>query len=336
MRTRTKITATLAAIALPVGAAVALLAAPPAGATTGDCHTYKITSTRDVTTSGGGEATITAAGLIMSTPATPAKVTVRRDLRAPVPLSAITRLAYTTDRQAEATGDARIVAAYKLGVDVQGDGTVDGVLVYEPLYNGEVTDAEQRHQALGVEGAGRWWYSAEPGNKQTLATWAAWSSGTGAVAFPAPEARWFAVEQGTWNAGAITRVNDVEFVAPGVCKRVTFCPPPATSSPTSSPSASASTSSSPSPSASTSRPPTASPSVTRPNSPSPSTSTDPTPTAPASTPPVPGEGGGDPADDELALTGSSAAYTAGGAAVLVGAGLALLYLVRKRRTRYVA
>jgi LPXTG-motif cell wall-anchored protein len=331
MRTRTRIVAALAAIALPSAAAVALLVAPPAGATTGDCHTYKITNTRgSVTTSGGGAATIAPTGLIMSTPTTPAKVTVRRDLRAPVPLSAITRLSYTTDRQPEATGDARIVAAYKLGVDANGDGTVDGVLVYEPLYNGDVTEAEQTHQALGVEGAGKWWYSAEPGNKQTLATFAAWSSGTGAVAFPAPEARWFAVEQGTWNAGAITLVDDIVFAAAGVCKRVTFCPPPVTSSPTSSPSASASTSPSASSSATT-RPPTT-PATTAPTTsrpPSPSTSpSDPTPTAPA---PLP-----DNDDDELALTGSSTAYTAGGAAVLLIAGGALLYLVRKRRTRYVA
>lgn len=332
MRTRTKLAATLAAAGLPIAGALALVVTPPAAAT-GKCHQIKITSTRgNVTTSGGGQATIVADGLIMNTPETPAKVTARITLPGPVPLTGITRLSYTTDRQPAATGDTRIVAAYKLGVDANGDGTVDGVLVYEPLYNGDVTDAEQEHRPLGAAGAGKWWYSAEPGNKQTLAPFSQWAAGTGPVAFPAPEALWFAVEQGTWNPGAITLVNDVEFTAGRMCKRVVFTTPPVTTSPTSSPSASASASTSSSPNTSAS----ASVSATATRSPAVPVSSAPpvvvtTPPATSSTP-IPD----DRNDDELALTGSTPAYTAGGAVALLVAGGVVLYLLRRRRTRYVA
>jgi hypothetical protein len=309
--------------------AIALATAPASATESPRCTTVVVDGSPDITTSGGGTATITDDGLIMSTPAQPSKVTYRYKLSNPVPFSDVSSLEYLTDRQPGATGVDTTVAAYKLGVDIQGDGVTDGTLVYEPYYNGTVTDAEQTHNALGVDRAGKWWYSAEPGNKQTLATFKAWTDGTGPVTFPAPEVVWFGVEQGTYNTGAITRVNRIRFAGDGVCKLVKFMlpkgvpttqPPTATQTPTVKP---------------TTKPPatTAPPTSTKP----PVTTAPPTSTAPTTEPPTTGGGGG--SDDDggaLPVTGPGIAVAAGMGIVAVGGGIAVLLVTRRRRARFIA
>lgn len=86
---------------------------------------------------------------------------------------------------------------------------------------------------------------------------------------------------------------------------------------------------SPSPSVSTSTP------SNPPTSTSPSASTSTSPSASTSTSPVPGGGGGD-SDEELALTGASTGWVAGGAAVLLIAGAGLFFLARRRRVNFTA
>jgi LPXTG-motif cell wall-anchored protein len=83
------------------------------------------------------------------------------------------------------------------------------------------------------------------------------------------------------------------------------------------------TSPSPSVSTSTSTPPTST---------SPSTS----PSATTSTSPVPGGGGGDNEQPSLPVTGSSTGWVAGGAAVLLVAGVGLFFLARRRRVNFTA
>lgn len=300
---------------------VAAIAAAGPALATGTCRTTTVDSAGAFTTSGGGEVKLVDGGVIMSTPQQPSKVGYLHELSSPVPLSKIGELSYITDRQPGATGHDQTVAAYKLAVDVQGDGTVDGKLVYEPYYNRTVTAGEQSQDAYDG-GAGKWWWTAEPGNKQTLATFDQWVAGTGPVAFPAPEARAFAVEQGTYNTGAITLVTRVKFKAEGMCKIIRFdCPPPVTTPTTTKP--------------------TVTPTTTRPTSPTTAPTTTrpaPTSTAPTTTPPpvTGGEGGGDDAGDTLPVTGPTMAAAAGIAAVMLAGGFALLYAARRRRTRYVA
>jgi LPXTG-motif cell wall-anchored protein len=296
---------------------IALASAPAAA--TGTCRTSTVDQASAFTTSGGGTAQLVDGGVIMSTPEQPSKVSYRHELSAPVPLTKVAELSYITDRQAGATGHDQTVAAYKLAVDIQGDGTVDGSLVYEPYYNRTVTAGEQSQDAL-AGGAGKWWYTAEPGNKQTLATFDQWTAGTGPVAFTSPVARAFAVEQGTYNTGAITLVTRVKFKADSMCKIIRFdCPPPVTTPTTTKP--------------------TVTPTTTRPTTP-PTTRPTPTTMAPTTTTPPPvtgGEGGGgDDAGDSLPVTGPTIGIAAGIAALLLAGGAALLYTGRRRRTRYVA
>lgn len=315
--------ATLIATGL-ITPAAALVAGPALA--TGTCRTITVDQADAFTTSGGGTAVLVDGGVIMSTPEQASKVSYRHELPAAVPLTKITELSYITDRQPGSTGHDQTVAAYKLAVDVQGDGTVDGKLVYEPYYNRTVTAGEQSQDAL-AGGAGKWWYTAEPGNKQTLATFDQWTKGEGPVAFPAPEAREFAVEQGTYNTGARTLVSRVKFKAEGVCKIIRFdCPPPVTTPATTKPTVTPTTTR-----------PTATPTTTRPD-PSPSTVIPTSATATTTPPPAEGSGGGDDADSgtSLPVTGPTIGVAAGIGAVLVAAGFVLLYTVRRRRTRYVA
>lgn len=320
-----------AGLALAVaGLALPAVATATAAAATGDCRQYRVTDPAKFTTSGGGTVELTHTGAIFRTPDTPSKVTHRVQLHAPVPFSDVRALRYTTERQPGATGVDSTVAAYKLGVDANSDGTVDGVLVYEPYYNGPVA-GEQRHDALGADRAGRWWYSAEPGNKQTTATFADWQAGTGPVAFPAPEVRWFAVEQGTWNAGAITRVDDVKFAATGTCKRITFRKIVPITKPVTTPPTTATTTRPPTTTPPTTRPPTTPPST--PPSSTPATDsppdTEPTETAP---PPAFDSSSG----DALPVTGAPVGLAAVGGVALLAAGLVLLYVSRRRRQRFAA
>lgn len=233
------------------------------------------------------------------------KVAWKNDLSKPVPFSKVKELSYVTERLDGATGHAETVAAYKLGVDVDGDGTEDGQLVYEPYYNDTVTGAKQTHDPLGADQSGKWWYSKEPGNQQTLATFAEWAAGTGPVAFTKPEIRSFAVEQGTGNAGAITLVDQVLFKADRECTSVRFLV--LKGNPTF-----------------TTKPPT-------------KPTTSPTPTA--SSTEDGGTAGGDSAGDGggLPVTGPTMAITGGLALAAITTGGVLLAVARRRRaTRFVA
>lgn len=311
-----------------LGALAALTPVVQAQATTPHrCISITHTTLAGVTASGGGVATLHADGLIMSTPTTPAKVSYRKVLPAPVPMEHVTGLRYTTDRQDGATGVESTVAAYKLGIDANGDNTVDGVLVYEPYYNTTVTAEQQTHDALGADRGGKWWYSAEPGNKQTLATFAAWQAGTGPVAFPAPEVRWIGVEQGTWNAGAITLVSKVLFRTKGYCKKITWAKPVATTPPTTVPP--------------TTNPPTTQP-TTRPPTSQPPTSSAPPQPEPEPSDPQPSEtapplvSGGAGGDDALPVTGPAMVGLGVAGLALVAAGAAALVITRRRRARFTA
>lgn len=222
---------TLAAPNLGAPALAATGTAVPALTGTGHCPVRTLSTLEGTTVAGGGVATIVAGGLQLQTPQRPAKATFTVPLAVAVPMAAVSALSYTAVRTSAGTDYAETVAAYKLGIDANSDGTVDGVLVYEPYQNGLVAalGVKQTHDALNgavpASRGGKWWYSAEPGNAQTTATWAAWAAGKGAVAFPAPKIRWVALGQGTWNAGATSVVNNLRFKARGVCKKVDWTAP---------------------------------------------------------------------------------------------------------------
>lgn len=310
---RTKLGAILAATAA-LAAAGAIAAAPSAFATGGggDCVTITRTDLADVTLVGGGTATLTEHGLLISTPEQPSKVTYRHTLPAPVDLDDVRGLSYVTTRMPASTGVPGTVAAYKIGVDADGDGDVDGTLVYEPLYNVTVGADAQTHKPLdgtiaggpaGTTGAGKWWYSAEPGNAQTLAAWSTWAAGTGPVTFAKPRAVWFGVEQGTSNTGAITLAQSLTFKTRGYCKVIKW---DAEKTPATTPPAT---------------PPATTPAGTPPA------------TLPATTPAA-GTGGGN--DDELALTGSPVFWIAGVGGLMLAVGAIALAVTYRRRVRVIA
>jgi hypothetical protein len=331
-------TAGISMITAGLCAPAIVLAVSPAAATTPlDCDYVVVSDLGKITTAGGGTVSFAASndGVLMSTPAQASKVTYRNTIGAAVLLSKVTTLTYVTDRQAGATGVDSTVAAYKLGVDATGDGSVDGILVYEPYYNGTVTDDQETHNALGTDRSGKWWYSAEPGNKQTLATMKDWIEGRGPVAFSAPKVAWFGVEQGTYNTGAITLVTNVRFKADDACTNVRFAakmptkPVPTKSSFPPPPTKPVPTKSSFPPPPMKPVPTTATSSFPPPRKPV--ATTKPATTAPTTTPPVAGGGGGaDPTGGGLPLTGPATVVTGGVGLGAIAVGGFLLVITRRR------
>ena len=332
---------TAALIAPAIAIATAATATTPL-----DC-TYLVVDTDEAfTTDGaaapdGGTATLIGDGVVLSTPNRASHVNWRHTLAKPVAMDKVTALSYLTDRQDAATGVPTTVAAYKLGIDSDSDGDEDGRLTYEPYYNREVTGTAATNDTF-ADGSGKWWYTREPGNSQTLATYSKWAAGTGPVAFPKPQILWFGVGQGTYNDGAITLVNQVKFKAAGVCVSVRFGLPkgmPSPDDPSPSVSPSKTTSTSPSVSVSPSKPTSASPSVS--TSPTTEPTVSPTTITP---PPVDGTGDGDSAGGEgagggpvggtgdgLPLTGPAMAGLGLVAAIAISGGVFLLVLTRRRR-----
>jgi LPXTG-motif cell wall-anchored protein len=290
--------AATALLALAASGAAGVIAAPSAAAAAGECTAVNVSE--DITGTAGGTATVTASGLRLTTPAQASKVGYKYDLPAGVLLSTVSALSYTVTRQAESTGVDTTVAAYKIGVDADGDGDFDGTLVYEPYYNGPVTlaqlDADAFNGTGSTPGGGKWWYSAEPGNLQTLATFASWAAGTGPVQFTTPKALSFGVEQGTYNTGAVSVVQGLRFQAGDSCRLVTW----KKAAPTTPP-------------------------ATRPATP------------PAATPtPAPGTAGGNGNGDGLPVTGTATVAIASVGGLLLLAGIVAIVATYRRRVRYTA
>jgi hypothetical protein len=331
---------TAALIAPAIAIATAATATTPLDCTYITVDTDEAFTTDGAAAPNGGTATLIGDGVVLSTPKQASHVNWRHTLAKPVAMDKVTALSYLTDRQDAATGVPTTVASYKLGIDSDSDGDEDGRLTYEPYYNREVTGAAATNDTF-ADGSGKWWYTKEPGNLQTLATYAKWAAGTGPVAFTKPQILWFGVGQGTYNDGAITLVNQVKFKAAGACVSARFGAPkgmPSPDDPSPSVSPSRTTSASPSVSVSPSKPSSAPPSVST------SLTTDPTVSPTTITPPpiddhdegdaaggTAGGGSTGGTGDGLPLTGPAMAGLGLVAAVAISGGVFLLVLTRRRR-----
>ncbi|MGB4967681.1 MAG: hypothetical protein WBO35_05785 [Candidatus Saccharimonadales bacterium] len=123
-------------------------------------------------------------------------------------LSDIDTMTYKTLRLASSTGDDQVAPSYILYVDLDGDTTTTAdqtYLFYEPIYNGTVqTGTWQTWDVMGG-GASKWWSFDLTDGKATL-TWDGVKT-----AYPNAVALSYGFNQGTYNQGANTAVQDLVF-----------------------------------------------------------------------------------------------------------------------------
>lgn len=314
MKTRTILTTaalTLGALTLPTAAA---------HATGNHCDTFTHDNITAWTADAGATVELLDKGVKVVTPETASEAgfTVLTDVKASQ-VKAASYLTYKYDNVAPAA-----LPAYRISLDVDADGIADGTVVYEPYYQ-IVGNPPQNTATTWNVLAGKFWTSSDKiagmvkegggsyaGNK----TWAE-------ILAANPEARVtaYGIGQGTYNAGASARVNEVKFAAAQTCLVQSWAKPAVkpTSSPTSSPTKSLTGS----PTASPTGSPTSSPTATGSVSPTPSASTSTVVVVPVSN----AEG--------LPNTGSPVKLVVGTGILLAVAG-AVLVLMRRRKTRFQA
>ena len=166
-------------------------------------------------------------------------------------------------------GDRGFAApAVRIGLDTNHDGAADKTLVFEPYFNGTVTEGAWQAWEVVADDS-KLWDSSDA--TQTNKTWAQWLAELGDSA----TVRSVNVGLGTWNEGADARVNNLRIVDKGGCHLYTWTVP-ATQSPTATPTSA-------SPSATATPTATATPSASATPSATPTVSKTPTATATPST-----------------------------------------------------
>jgi hypothetical protein len=159
----------------------------------------------------------------LNTPDNTAKVQLFTDLYDGVALADIDGIGYSTYRDPASTGFIAGVAALNLRLDLDGGGTADVYMVYEPyqdLGNAAVqTGAWQTWDAYRA-GQARWWINTGAGGcgQSTPCTWAqiltafpnatireAAACGPGGIVAPCPGS--LGVNQGSFNAGIISNAD---------------------------------------------------------------------------------------------------------------------------------
>lgn len=224
----------VAAITIPM----ALASSPATATNTGGCVTTTHGDTKGVTTVPAAAVENQSDGIKMSTPDNPAKVSWQSDAFE-VSLKDVKDLSYSTYKYDTAAPAA--LPAYKLYLKMLNGDTA--TIVYEPYYQIPGNPAKGQWKTWNVED-GKWWTSStkvvgmtpEGGgsyaNNKTLGYIAEKNPGVKVVAFG-----W---GQGTYNAGAVTKLNNVKFSTKYKCSEhkwdCTASPSPSKSS--ASPSAS--------------------------------------------------------------------------------------------------
>ncbi len=280
-----------------------------------------------------GTATVQAQGVKLSTPEQASKV----DFAVPVKakLASVTEASYQTKKLDPGDNERTkfALAAYRLGVDVDGDGTADTTAVFEPYWqpSGAVTLPPYESTTWDVAKGVFWLSKTAGGLTGAPGGPASYTLADLSKAWPDAVVVAYGVGQGTYNEGAVSRVNHVRFAAGQTCGKHEWR---ATTQPTTSPAVSPTATPSPTATA------TASPTATASVSPTASSTASPTVTASASlsaAPPLtPAAGGGSSNGGGLPVTGAPAALMAGGALALLAAGGGLLLAARRRRTRFQA
>ncbi len=317
----------LAGAAVFVAAGAALATAPATnpghqGPCPGVVHT---SATADIAKTAGGKATLDPdGGLVLETTVNADAVAWQWVPPAPVPIGAVTKLAYTTRKLDNGSVNAAALPAYRVVLADTNGPNSGATLVFEPYYQISGNPPVNTTQTWDVL-AGKFWSSKTIGGITAEAggsyagnkTWAQIKA-----ANPNAKVVAISVGQGTYNAGTKARVNHVIFAGAGKCVEHTWELPKMSPSGSVKPSVSVSPSSSVKPSTSTSTSPSGSvkPSV----SVSPSGSV--VPVVPAN----PGGGG------TLPVTGAKVAGLIGIGLGMAAAGVGLFVIARRRRTRFVA
>ena len=221
---------------LSAGLALALAAAPPAIAAT---TVVKVTSNdlagghwhvADTRLPGTGifengpEAPPYGIGSFeLRTPENAAKVQLLTDLHDRAALADMQGIGYWTYRDASSTGFVAGVSAINMRIDLQGDGTADAYMVYEPyqdLGTAAVSTGVWQEWDAYRGGAARWWINTGAGGcgQSTPCTWStivatfpqaqireAASCGPGGVTTPCPGS--FGVNQGSFNTGIVSSAD---------------------------------------------------------------------------------------------------------------------------------
>lgn len=340
MRTTTILAATVLSVA--VGGAALSNAAAFAATGSGHCPTLTQDSIADWQVIGGATVTLLDKGVKIVTPETPSAASWARTVD--VPMKHVQQASYQTYKYDSVAPAA--LAAYRITLDVDDDGTADGTIVYEPYYQIVGNPAQNTAQTWQVL-TGKFWTSstaiagmtAEPGGSYAgNKTWAQILA-----ANPEAQVLGYAIGQGTYNAGASDRVNEVRFQAKGFCKKHEWKKPPvptatatpsatATASPTmtATPTATATATPTTTGSPTTTASPTASPTTTAPTvTASPSATTSPTPGVGVTITPVDNS-------TNLPKTGPGVVAMVGVGAVLLGAGAVAWLLARRRRIDFTA
>jgi hypothetical protein len=315
-----------AAATLGAATLIGLLLAAPAVATGdgGPCDQALVNDLSDVRLESRpagetpGEATLTAAGLRVKTPAASSKVS------ASFPVNVRPKRVDGLEFRSVAHGSTVVVPSYQLGVDFDGDGKPDAVGAWEAGQNepqaGPDYDAYQA-------GAAKYRFTGDlpkaaagaAAAKNPVLTFAEF-----AEAWPDARIVYFGLNQGRGDAGGDTTWTSVKLKAGKECAAYRWRKPvvetnesaPASATPTPTPE--------PSTSPAESASPTASPSV----SVSPSESVSPSPsTGVVTASPAPEGGGG----SSLPVTGVKLAGLVAGSTALLGVGIALVLLARRRR-----
>lgn len=206
MNTRTLLTTaalTLTALTIPAGAA---------HATGNRCTPYTHTTTSGWTADAGATIELLDKGIKVVTPETASKAgfTVLVD----VPAKSVKSASYQTLKYDTVAPAA--LPGFRLALDVDDDGTADGTVVYEPYYQIVGNPAVGTAQTWDVL-SGKFWTSSDKiagmvkegggsyaGNK----TWAEILA-----ANPEAQVLGYGIGQGTYNAGASARVNELKFFA---------------------------------------------------------------------------------------------------------------------------
>lgn len=133
----------------------------------------------------------------------------------------IDAMRYSTYRFSDSTGNNQVVPSYVLYVDYDGNIATTGdqeYLIFEPIYNGTVV--ENSWQTWDVLGGGTsTWWSDSSGGDPTLV----WNAIL--AAHPNAQALYFGFNQGTYNPGAHTMVQDIVFDCATIRFSVATTPP---------------------------------------------------------------------------------------------------------------
>ena len=180
----------------------------------------------------------------LRTPADPAKVQLFTDLYAGTALSAIDGIGYSTYRDSESTGFVAGVAALNIRVDLDGNGTADAYMVYEPYQdqgNAAVQTGVWQDWDAYNGGSAKWWINTGAGGcgQATPCSWSTivaafpnatvregTSCGPGGIVSPCPGS--LGVNQGSFNTGIVSNA-DALYVSVGGSKTTydfELTPPP--------------------------------------------------------------------------------------------------------------